>query len=193
MPARPISHVLVPIVLSASGLLVAANLYLRPDLLAPLAAVLVTVGVMAVVWRRSHRRPAYRDITTAIVLASLMLDVKLAINLIDGFGTRAGHDFAERVTMALMGVFFIFMGNAMPKTLRPLAALRRDPARVQAARRFEGWTWVVSGLAFAVVWLAAPMDLTLPLSMAAIVGAIVLIIVRSRNDCVPSGPDGLRP
>ena len=33
----------------------------------------------------------------------------------------------------------MFTGNAIPKTLTPLAALRCDPARVQAFNRFGDW------------------------------------------------------
>ena len=51
---------------------------------------------------------------------------------------------------------FVLTGNAVPKVLTPLAAMKRDPARVQAFRRFAGWAWVLTGIAYSLAWLALP-------------------------------------
>jgi len=42
----------------------------------------------------------------------------------------------------------------MPKTLTPLSAMQCDVASVQAFQRLVGWTWVLTGLAFAIAQLA---------------------------------------
>jgi hypothetical protein len=47
---------------------------------------------------------------------------------------------------------------------------------VQAFQRFAGWTWVLTGLSFALVWMVLPIDLAKPLSVAIIVCGMVLVV-----------------
>jgi hypothetical protein len=89
----------------------------------------------------------------------------------------------QRLAMAVAGAFFVFTGNALPKTLTPLSARQCGEATSQALQRFMGWTWVLMGLAFSAVWLALPIDAAEPVSVAVIAtGAIAVAtrIVRAR-------------
>jgi hypothetical protein len=62
------------------------------------------------------------------------------------------------------------LGNAFPKTVFPLSPSVAGEATAQAYKRFVGWTYVLGGLAYAGVWLIAP----LPLS-AAMLGMAILL------------------
>jgi hypothetical protein len=97
-------------------------------------------------------------------------------------GTAVGAwgetDLARRGTMVIFGLFFALTGNAMPKTLTPLAALQCNPAKVQAFQRFAGWTWVLTGLVFAMVWLVMPVGVARPASVGLLVVAMVAIVTQ---------------
>ena len=130
-----------------------------------------------------HRPPSSgpgRDATDAvrrgILFAALIVATALGARLAYALGAIADADVSRRLPMVLIGIYFVFTGNALPKTLTPLSALRCDPARVQTVQRRAGWTWVLSGLTVAGVWLTLPLDPAKALSMAAI-GAGVLVVL----------------
>ena len=114
---------------------------------------------------------------------SLMLTIVLSTRLAIAVGLVESTDASRRMTMAVVGAFFVITGNRLPKTLTPLAALKCHPARVQSFQRFAGWTWVLTGLAFATVWLVLPLDAARLVSVILIGSGILLItaqIVRLR-------------
>jgi hypothetical protein len=118
------------------------------------------------------------------VFAGLILVIVLSMKLATAMGVIEDADLSRRATMAILGAFFVVTGNAMPKTLTPLSALQCDAARVQAFQRFAGWTWVLTGLAFAIVWLVLPVDLAKPVSLVLLTSgmlAIVWQVVRLRR------------
>jgi hypothetical protein len=164
MPVRTITNYLAPGLLALSAALAIGNWRLRPDRAPAWAAALIAIGCMGLVWFRASRRSAEDgargkredSIRAAIVFAALMLLVALGSRLAPAFGASSSPDFALRATMAIAGAFLAFTGNTIPKVLTPLASLGCDPARVQAARRFAGWTWVMTGVAVCVAWLALP-------------------------------------
>lgn len=85
---------------------------------------------------------------------------------------------SKRTSMALIGILFVFFGNALPKQLTPLSVLSCSGARIQAFQRFSGWTWVLTGLAYAAIWLLAPMAMAKPLSMLVMLFGMTAIVVR---------------
>ena len=96
------------------------------------------------------------ELRTAAAFAGTMLAIALLSRLAASLGWTFAADLSSRATMAVLGAFFVLTGNAVPKVLTPLAAMKRDPARVQAFRRFAGWAWVLTGVAFSLAWLALP-------------------------------------
>jgi len=95
-----------------------------------------------------------KDIRIALIFAVLMVGTAL----LGKSGVIDNRDLALRLTMALNGFFLVSMGNALPKTLKPLKAGQCDPACTQSFQRFSGWTWVMTGLTFAMVWLVLPVE-----------------------------------
>jgi hypothetical protein len=69
------------------------------------------------------------------------------------------------------------MGNAIPKTLTPVSAAC-DGARSQAFQRFQGWTWVMAGLTYAMVWLVMPIDLAKSVGVMVIMASMLFVAWR---------------
>jgi hypothetical protein len=137
--------------------------------------------------RRSDReetRRASRQVQSAVVFAGLMMTLTLAARLAGRHGIWAGEDVVRRGMMVFQGLFLVLIGNAMPKTLTPLAALQCDPAKVQTFQRLAGWTWVLTGLGYATAWVVLPLDVAKPTSLALLVTGMLAIaaqIIRLRR------------
>jgi hypothetical protein len=172
-----------PALLVLSSMLAAGNWYLQPERPGAWASTVFLIGCMAlpllIVPRHGNeaaRRRAGDSIRRGIVFAGLILVIVLSMKLATAMGVIEDADLSRRATMAILGAFFVVTGNAMPKTLTPLSALQCDAARVQAFQRFAGWTWVLTGLAFAIVWLALPVDLAKPVSLVLLTSGMLTIV-----------------
>jgi hypothetical protein len=182
-----------PALLALGGLLAAWNWYLQPERSVAWLAALILFGVMAIVFaaalvmsRASGRRRQTADpLATATFIASLMMVVPLSMSLIKMLGGIDTAEASQRATMAIVGLWFVVTGNMLPKTLTPLAALRCDGARIQAAQRAAGWAWVLTGLAYAGIWIWAPLDVAKPLSMSVLVIGILAGVRQFIRLCWP--------
>ena len=92
-------------------------------------------------------------------------------------------DLPMRVTMVLLGLYYVVSGNALPRRFTARAAQRPNAARIQARQRFAGWTYVLAGLAFAVAWVVLPTNVAEPLSVAFLLGGALTVFVRSMRAC----------
>jgi hypothetical protein len=185
MNTRPISYFLAPALLVLSILLAAANWVLQPARAWGWAVTLAFLGCMTVALVFAHRRAgdetqrrAGDSIRQAIVFAGLMLAIPLSATLAVRLGVIHDTDLSKRMVMILVGAFFAFTGNAMPKTLTPLSSLQCDAARLQAFQRFAGWTWVLIGLGFAIAYLVLPLHLAKPVSMVLLMTGMLLVVVQ---------------
>ena len=119
-------------------------------------------------------------ISSAIIIAGLILAVSIATAI----ATKAGYisadmdELANRMTGALSGAILVFFSNSAPKKLTPLSSTKGDPARRQAFQRFTAWVFVLSGVGFSITWLAAPIDLATPISIALVGGAFILVLIK---------------
>jgi len=188
--AKSISPVLASVFLMLDTSLAAWNWYLRPERVVAWSAALTLLGSMAGILylasRRSRNEEADRGVPRALADAVVLAGLILAISLSERLAATLGvdRDFSYRAVMVMVGAFLAFTGNTIPKTLTPLSALRCDPARAQACQRFTGWTWAVTGLAFAMAWLALPEVLAASVSMLLIVSAVsatLVLIIRLRR------------
>lgn len=188
--ATLLSRYLAPSLLGFSAVLAAANWYLAPARTTAWATTLVTLVCMAMVlWffalRRSPDSPVKQReadaIRNAVAFASLTLAIPLAGKLLHALGAADSDnvDLSQRMTMVMLGVFFAFTGNALPKMLTPLSALHCDGAKMQAWQRFTGWTSVLAGVAFAVVWLVLPRASAMLLSVALMIGAGLAVTIQA--------------
>lgn len=188
MAAKPKWNYIPPALIAINALLVAGNWYLRPQsagvwfvvLLLLIGMTLALVRVSREPWQRSTHRNAGRSVRSGIVTAGLILSISLGAKLVVALGAAHGGDFALRATMAITGAFLAVTGNAIPKSLTPLAELHCDPAKAQAAQRLAGWMWALAGLAVAIAWLTLPINLAesmtfllLPTTILVTVGQVV--------------------
>ena len=185
MTTKPNSHFVTPALLVLGIGLAAANWYSRPEKGTAWASALVLFGCMTLAYVFTLRRPdseagrrAADSIRHAIVFAALMMAVPLSVGLAVRLGVIQDADISKRMTMVLMGAFFAFTGNAMPKTLTPLSQLQCDAAKVQAFQRLAGWTWVLTGLGYAIVWLVVPLDLANPVSMVLLMSGMLVVALQ---------------
>lgn len=122
---------------------------------------------------------AMSEIKRGLLFAGLMLAVAFGAKLAFRAGLIADPEMSRRASMVILGAFYVAMGNAMPKTLVPLSVQQCDSGRAQAFQRFAGWTFVLSGLAYAVCWLVLPVPLAQPVSVAFLLGGTALVAVRA--------------
>jgi hypothetical protein len=184
--ATPVSRYLAPLLLGLSIVLAAGNWYLDPERVRSWAAALLFLACMAFVLRFALSRSsdsaagryAAQFIRNGVIFAALIMAVSLSVKLARALDTLDDTSLSQRLTMIILGAVFVFYGNAMPKMLTPLSVLRCDGASVQAFQRFTGWTWVLTGLAFAVVWLVLPPDVAEPVSVATMVGGALVVMGR---------------
>jgi hypothetical protein len=175
------SALAAPALLALSIALTAGNWYIQPDRAWAWGSAAFLIGCMAVALllapRTSSdaaRRAAGDSIRSAVVFAGLVLVISLGMKLATALGAIGDNDLSRRATMVILGAFFVVTGNRMPKTLTPLVALQCDPARLQAFQRLAGWTWVLTGLAFAIVWLLLPLDLAKPVSVVVLMAGMLV-------------------
>lgn len=185
MAAKPIWNYLPPALIALNTLLlVAENWYLRPQsargwfvvLLILIGMTLALVLVSREPKEEAARRDAGDSVRRGVVTASLILVISLGAKLAVALGTVHYDDITLRATMAIGGAFLAFTGNAIPKTLTPLAALHCDPAKVQAVRRLAGWIWALAGLAVAIAWLTLPINLAEAMLFLLLPSAILVTV-----------------
>jgi hypothetical protein len=180
---------LPPVLLGFGAALAVSNWSLDPERARAWIAALVLFACLALLlWLT--REPAARGrarataaLRNSVVFATLIVGVSLAAALGHTLGLIDDGDRPQRLAMAIAGAFFVFTGNALPKTLTPLSARQCDGAVSQALQWFMGWTWVLMGLAFSYVWLALPIDAAEPVSIALVAGSVIAVatrIVRAR-------------
>ena len=184
---RPISHHLAPALLVLGTLLAGGNWYLQRERAVTWMAAIATMAVLALVWgcltlvfRRSKDEGAWRhadaSLRSGIAFGALILVCSLAVKLAAALGAIDDPDLSRRTANVIAGAVLVYVGNGLPKMLTPLSVLQCDGARAQAFQRFAGWTWVLSGLAFATAWMVLPIGLAKPVSLVVLVSGMVIVV-----------------
>lgn len=184
MAAKSNWNYIPPALIGLDTLLVAANWYLRPQsagawfvaLLLVMGMTLALVLVSREPKAEAERRAARGTVRSGIATAGVILAISLGAKLAGALGAAQYGDMALRATMAIVGAFLAVTGNAIPKTLTPLATLHCDPAKVQAVQRRAGWIWTLAGLAVAMVWLTLPVNQALAMTFLFLPSAIVVTV-----------------
>jgi hypothetical protein len=172
-----------PTLVALALLLGAANWYVNSAQRAGWAMALTFLAFLVVPlwWVRRHGssdgsgRQAAKWIESAVGFAAVMLSIPLGGKLALTWGVIDDPGLSNRLTQAVIGAYLVFMGNLMPKMLAPRSNPACDGARAQALQRFSGWTWVMTGLAYAIIWLVLPLDVASPVSMVVVVAGMVAV------------------
>ena len=177
------AHTPIALVALVVAALAAANGYVFPDrLLAPITA----VGAMAAIWlvviwvervKSGQTDSQRRMLVRSACIAGLMLVVALGAKLAHVLGLDGGM-LSHRAPGVIMGFMLMAVGNMAPKAVGPLTAKRCSPAQTQSLQRSIGWTFVLAGLAFAGVWMLAPLDQANAIATTICAGALILVIGR---------------
>jgi len=90
-----------------------------------------------------------------------------------------GPEVAERSMGVLFGLYFIIIGNYMPKTLDPPTREQCMHSRKQALQRFSGRVFVIMGLGYLIVWLILPGERAGTVAMFVVAPAAALVLGRT--------------
>lgn len=107
-----------------------------------------------------------RQIAHGLTVAGVTLVTTNAIVVADKLNLIS-EDMTIRLIMAVCGMTMVWSSNMAPKL-----AKGHRPALTLAVNR----TMVLSGLAFTIAWLTAPMDWALWLSMGGVFGAMCVVV-----------------
>jgi len=94
----------------------------------------------------------------------------IALALCASFARRLGYvdsDTGLRVVLGVNGLIVAWYGNRMPKKFVP-------SARARQAARVGGWSMVLSGVAYALLWIFAPIQVALLAGSALLVAAVAV-------------------
>jgi hypothetical protein len=112
-----------------------------------------------------------RELMESLVWAGIVATLALGSSLAYRLGYLE-HDTVLRIVVGINGLWMVWYGNRVPKTMVPHAGARR-------ARRVAGWSMVLSGFAYAVLFAVAP----LPLASTAGAGAVLAGIAVTLGYC----------
>lgn len=110
----------------------------------------------------------------ALSIAVLYLLTSMALNVLRQHHA-IGDEMAVRLMGMLMGAVVVMSGNAIPKTLVPLARLSCAPSREQTLRRVCGWAAVLGGLGYTLAYALAPMTIAGQLANGILAPAFVVV------------------
>jgi hypothetical protein len=179
---RHLGTVVLSLLLALDAALTAWNWVLQPGKAAVWSVVIVVTSAMAAALISTLRAGApetqRRSIRSGVAWAGLILAVSLAGTMAPASRLGLTPAMTQRVVMVAVGLSLIATANVIPKTLKPLTELRCEPARAQAVQRFAGWTWVLTGIAIVAIWILAPEQSAVMLTLVVIPLAILLVTAR---------------
>jgi hypothetical protein len=132
-----------------------ANALIWAGVLAAALAALA-VNAFALNGQTDAARDRDRNLRRSLFLGLGLVSLALGVAFANEFGLAEGAD--KRTTLVGIGLILAITGNYLPKTVLPIAAQGRNPARRATTERVTGRIFVLCGLAFAVTALAAPLD-----------------------------------
>ena len=200
MATKPLIFYFAPALWMLSAVLAAANWYLQPGRAGAWAVSVVLLVFLGLALLFLHFRAPHREdgeaaapsdaewapgIRRGILFAELIVLSSLSVKLATALRVAGDADLGRRAMMVIIGAFLVLTGNDIPKTLTPLWALR-DAARVQAFQRFVGWTWLLTGLTLALIWLFLPVKLAESTTFLVVPSGMLLVgaqVVRLRRAC----------
>lgn len=183
MSTKPVSNYFPQLLLVLSTALAVCDWYLRPERPMAWIVALLLIGCMTFALLKlpggaKGEIAQYQlgtSVRSGVVWAGAILAIALGSKL---GGTLGAPNISWRATMAIIGVFLIFTGNAIPKMLTPLSQMQCDPAKLQAFQRFGGWTWVLTGFVLLNAWLVLPVRLADEVSYITLPLAIIVIAIQ---------------
>lgn len=118
-----------------------------------------------------------QDPRRAMIAMAISVGVLVAIMMAFAVAKKTGlldPILAKRGAAAMIGLMLVVSGNFVPK----LRLFQPDGGSATPVDRLAGWVFVISGLAFAAVWLFAPLQDALVASPMIGVAGFLLVLAR---------------
>ncbi len=116
-----------------------------------------------------------KPLTQGVALGALMLLAAAGFKYAEAYHL-IGPDVGARGTQVVIGAALAFYANFMPKSLSSSKSSPQSIGRMQSVLRFGGWSFALSGLAYAVLWAFAPLPLAHTGSIVAVASAMVVTL-----------------
>ncbi|MCF6294046.1 MAG: hypothetical protein L3J04_11700 [Robiginitomaculum sp.] len=120
---------------------------------------------------------AKQQLRSGISAAGLILALAMVLSIAQQYQT-IDAEMGERINSAILGAIVMIMGNFLPKAINPINGNNCEISTTQKIQRFAGWTFVVSGFLYSLIWVFAPIDLAAKLAMYALGLGVALIVTR---------------
>ncbi|MCF6293807.1 MAG: hypothetical protein L3J04_10475, partial [Robiginitomaculum sp.] len=117
------------------------------------------------------------QLRSGISAAGLILALALVLSIAQQY-QALDAEMGERINSAILGAIVMIMGNFLPKAINPIGENNCEISATQKLQRFAGWTFVISGFVFSLIWIFAPIDMAAKLAMYALGLGVALIIAR---------------
>ena len=111
----------------------------------------------------------------ALIMAGLILALAFGLKLAANNGFIEAST-TERAMGVVTGLVLVVFANFMPKNFGPLSESRCGPGMGQNLRRFAGWTLVLAGLGYAIIWLTLPIALAHIWAKVIVASGLVLVV-----------------
>jgi len=91
------------------------------------------------------------------------------------FARKLGYidpDTVRRLVTCSIGLWMVWYGNGMPKAMVQV----RAPACARQAQRVAAWSMVLSGLAYAGLWVFAPIPVAMSVGTGAVLAGLAVTL-----------------
>lgn len=121
---------------------------------------------------QSH--PPHAGIKRGLIIAGLLILASAVLELLSP--SYLSRDVELRILGLLTGGVVLLYANLVPKAITPRISACGDPKVEQSIRRLTGWALALGGIAYAIVWMIAPIQYATALAVS-VLGASVLVVV----------------
>jgi hypothetical protein len=186
---RPNTPIIIPLTMIGLTFVFGGIMISREPQLTPMFA--LAMGLLPIAWVFIEMRKfrgelddnAKEDramIRGSIAAAAVLILVPLSLTVLFTSGLTWITDAIEQRTMGIVfGLVMVFYGNMYGKRPVSLSKGECSPTGQQSFIRFSARIFVVTGLIYTAVWIFAPLDPALPISMTFLVLGNALIIGRA--------------
>ena len=115
-------------------------------------------------------------IKRGLIIAGLLILASLVLQLLSP--SYLSRDLELRIFGILSGGVVLIYANLVPKTITPRMKACGDPIVEQSIRRFTGWTLALGGVAYAIVWMIAPIQYATALAVSVLGVSVMLVATR---------------
>lgn len=116
-----------------------------------------------------------REIRNALLAAALIMGAALGMNMLVDYG-YIEREVSKQAMQVGIGLYLLVMGNSLPKKISSMSDQNCGSAKGQSLRRFAGWTFVLSGLAYSIIWLVLPADIATIAGISVVASGLILVV-----------------